>query len=88
MNNYLVTYDEGDGPVYFRCHADDENHARCQCYNAYGDVLILRVKLASEVIGDALDHAESFIFGFEDDELQEGIPELLEKLSLARAMVR
>ena len=88
MNTYLVTYDEGDGRLYFRCQADSEVLARCKFYNAYGAAHITSVKLASDVIGDALDHAESFIVGFEDDHLQEGILELLGKLSLAKAMVR
>ena len=46
----------------------------------------LREMILCVVPFELLRRAEAFIFGFEDDELQEGIPELLAALRAVQAM--
>lgn len=46
------------------------------------------MKRTNSIIGDALSRAEAFIQGFEGDELQEGIGELLDALRVADAAAK
>lgn len=39
--NYIVTYYEGSLPQYFICFADNGEHAKEQCRNAYPDSAVV-----------------------------------------------
>ena len=52
MRGYIVSYvvegDEDDNLFFFPCQADDAEHAREQCLNAYSDAEIISVEITIE----------------------------------------
>ncbi len=67
MNHYIVLYRiknmcPADGPLGFRCYADDDDHAEDQCLDAYpeADVVWVSDRMAMQ---DALQD----YFTFADD---------------------
>lgn len=48
LDEYVVSYWEDGENLVFTCHADDEEHAREQCQDAYPNVFISDCWIASE----------------------------------------
>jgi hypothetical protein len=53
---FIVTYRESDGEadLIFRCHAENETHAREQAINAYPDCVIVKVGVLNERYAESI----------------------------------
>ncbi len=65
-------------------HDDTPNNKWDADAKARAAEIVRRVNLHDELV-EALQAAENFIVGFEDDDMQEGIPELLAQIRAAIA---